>query len=343
MQRCLELASKAEGLTYPNPIVGAVVVCGGKITGEGYHRRAGEPHAEVNAVNSVADKSLLKRSTLYVNLEPCSHFGKTPPCADFIISAGIPKVVVGAADTSGRVSGRGIEKLKQSGIEVLTGIMEEECRRLNRRFYTSTEKNRPHVVLKWAQTADGFIDAVRESGRQAAPTWITGGAEKNLVHKWRSEEQAILVGAGTVRADNPRLDVREWTGIQPIRIVLSRSGQVDGSSAVFRHEGSWLMFTAAAVNGFNSNRIIGIDGSQPASVQILEYLHSKGVRSVFIEGGAETLNHFIATGLWDEARVFTAETTFGSGVKAPALTATQPVKTVALSGSRLDYYVPKPC
>jgi diaminohydroxyphosphoribosylaminopyrimidine deaminase/5-amino-6-(5-phosphoribosylamino)uracil reductase len=316
MQRCLELASKAEGVTYPNPMVGSVIVCDGRIIGEGFHLRAGEPHAEVNAINSVADKSLLKHSTLYVNLEPCSHFGKTPPCADFIIASGIQKVVIGATDTSEKVSGRGIEKLKKSGCEVLTDVLKEECRHLNRRFFTSIEKNRPYVILKWAQSADGFIDIVRKSGHPATPTWITGVSEKCLVHKWRSEEQAILVGAGTVRADNPRLDVREWTGNQPLRIILSRSGQIDKNLSVFRQEGSWLMFTAATGN---DKRVISIDGSQPSSVQVLKYLHSIGIQSVFIEGGAETLNHFIESGLWDEARVFTGKMEFSSGIKAPAI------------------------
>ena len=339
MQRCLELASKAEGLTYPNPMVGAVIVVKDRIIGEGFHLRAGEPHAEVNAVNSVADKSLLKHSTLYVNLEPCSHFGKTPPCADLIISSGIPKVVIGVVDTNEKVSGKGIEKLKKSGCEVLTDILKEECRHLNRRFFTSIEKKRPYVILKWAQSADGFIDVIRQNGHPATPTWITGASEKKLVHKWRSEEQVILVGAGTVRADNPLLDVREWTGNQPIRIILSQSGQIDRSLVVFRNEGSWLMFTAATDNAPHNKQIINIDVSKPSSVQVLEYLHSIGIQSLFIEGGAETINHFIETGLWDEARVFTGKTKFGEGIKAPVLqTSYQPTKTVVFSDSCLDFF-----
>ena len=337
MQRCIELASKAEGLTYPNPMVGAVIVNEEKIIGEGFHLRAGEPHAEVIAINSVTDKSLLKHSALYVNLEPCSHVGKTPPCADFIIASGIRKVVIGATDTSSKVSGKGIEKLEKSGCEVSTGILEKECRHLNRRFFTSVEKNRPYVILKWAQSSDGFIDVIRESGHPTTPTWITGAVEKTLVHKWRSEEQAILVGAGTVRADNPRLDVREWTGNQPIRLIISRSGQIDKNSAVFIQEGQWLMFTTAD-NKIDNKQIINIDGTKPSSVQILEYLHSQGIQSIFIEGGAEIHNHFIENNLWDEARVFTGKSAFGTGVKAPKLTVTKPTKTVALSGSRLDYY-----
>ena len=336
MKRCLELASKAEGLTYPNPMVGSVIVNEGKIIGEGFHLRAGEPHAEVNAINSVSDKSLLKNSTLYVNLEPCSHFGKTPPCADLIIASNIPKVVIGAVDTSDKVSGKGIEKLRESGCEILINILEEKCRYLNRRFFTSIEKNRPYVVLKWAQSSDGFIDIIRESEHPIAPTAITGASEKSLVHKWRSEEQAILVGAETVRSDNPQLNVREWIGAQPIRIILSRSGHLDNNSSVFGPDGHWLIFTTATANDSKNKQIISIDSSQPASVQVLEYLYSKDIQSVFIEGGAQVLNHFIETGLWDEARVFTAKIKFGTGIKAPVLTATQSAKTVILSGSSLD-------
>lgn len=339
MQRCLELASGAKGLTYPNPMVGSVIVADGKIIGEGFHLCAGSPHAEVNAINSIKDKTLLGQSTLYVNLEPCSHFGRTPPCADLIISSGIRRVVIGATDTSSKVSGKGIEKLRSAGCETITGVLEKECRHLNRRFFTSTEKNRPYVVLKWAQSFDGFIDKVRERTHTPAPTWITGATEKNLVHKWRAEEQAILVGAGTARADNPRLDVREWTGNQPVRIIISRSGQIDMGLSVFRQEGTWIMFTPAT-GSIRSNNIVCIDSSRPAAVQILEHLHRQGIQSVFVEGGAETLNHFIAAGLWDEARVFTGKVLFGAGVKAPELPATAGLEqTARFSVSRLDMYV----
>ena len=341
MRRCLDLAAKAEGLTYPNPMVGSVVVHDGKVIGEGFHLRSGGPHAEVNAINSVADRSLLKRSTLYVNLEPCSHFGKTPPCADLIISSGIPKVIIGTTDTNGKVSGKGIEKLKQSGCEISTGILEEECRRLNRRFFTSIEKSRPYVTLKWAQSCDGYIDIIREPEHAIGPTWITGAPEKNLVHKWRSEEQAILVGAATVRADNPRLDVREWTGNQPLRIVLSQSGNIDKNAAVFRQKGRWIMFTSAAHNDANDSRIIRLDENRPAAVQILESLHSTGIQSLFVEGGAKILNHFIETGLWDEARVFTGKTTFDKGITAPLLLQKRLKKKILFKESSLNVYLQK--
>ncbi|MDQ1297394.1 MAG: diaminohydroxyphosphoribosylaminopyrimidine deaminase, partial [Bacteroidota bacterium] len=195
MQRCLDLAQKAEGMTRPNPMVGSVIVRGGVIIGEGYHLKAGGPHAEVVAINSVMDKSLLRSSALYVNLEPCSHFGKTPPCADLIVSSGLRKVFIGPGDTSEKISGQGIAILKKAGLEVKTGILEEKCRYINRRFFTFNEKKRPYIVLKWAQSADGFLDIERRKAVQQRPTWITGEAERVLVHKWRATEQAILVGA----------------------------------------------------------------------------------------------------------------------------------------------------
>ena len=197
MKRCLDLAVRAEGMTYPNPLVGSVIVYEGVIIGEGYHLRAGAPHAEVNAINSVSDKLLLSKSTLYVSLEPCSHSGKTPPCADFIVSNNIPRVVVGTADTSSKVSGRGISRLKTAGCDVICGILEAECRSINRRFFTFHEKGRPYITLKWAQSADGYIDVPRNGKSKSKPAWITGKSERVLVHRWRASEQSILVGAHT--------------------------------------------------------------------------------------------------------------------------------------------------
>ena len=243
MRRCLELAAKAEGLTYPNPMVGAVIVCNGKIIGEGYHLKAGEPHAEVIAINSVSDKSILKDSTLYVNLEPCSHFGKTPPCADFIISHSIPRVVVGTADSSEKVSGQGLSRLRDAGCEVIAGVLEEECRRLNRRFFTFHEKKRPYITLKWAQSADGYLDILRSENHSIEPTWITGKPERSLVHRWRTEEESILVGAGTVRADNPKLNVRDWKGKEPAQINTEQFGNIDKGSSLLTDGGKTVVFT----------------------------------------------------------------------------------------------------
>ena len=326
MRRCLELASKAEGLPYPNPMVGSVVVYDGKILGEGYHLRSGESHAEVNAINSVSHKTKLKFSTLYVNLEPCSHFGKTPPCADFIISNGIPRVVIGTIDTSEKVSGEGVTRLREAGCDVKTGILEADCRRLNRRFFIFHEKRRPYITLKWAKSADGYLDIIRSGDHKREPTWITGKPEKVLVHKWRAAEQAILVGAGTVRADNPRLNVREWKGSDPLKLILSSSGSLNIGSSVNNTNKKTVVFTHNSTAGIPDVLKEMLKENISSSVQICEYLYFSGIQSLFIEGGAEVLNHFISTGLWDE------------GVKAPLINGILFSKTV-FSGSLLEIYL----
>jgi len=338
MRRCLELASKAEGMTYPNPLVGSVIVYEGMIIGEGYHLRSGEPHAEVNAINSVIDKSKLKKSTLYVNLEPCSHFGKTPPCADFIISNEIPEVIIGTPDTSEKVSGNGIKRLRDAGSHVKSGVIEEECRRLNRRFFTFQEKRRPYITLKWAQSADGYLDIIRSEDHIKEPTWITGKPERVLVHKWRASEQAILVGAGTIRADNPRLNVREWKGNDPMKLILSSSGSfIEGSFLTGTHSNT-VVFTHNSLTDLSGMIKVLLKEEIPSSVQICEYLFSTGIQSLFIEGGAEVLNHFISTGMWDEARIFTGKELFSRGIKAPEIGGKLFSKTI-FSGSSLEVYL----
>lgn len=338
MRRCIELASKAEGLTYPNPMVGSVIVYEGKILGEGYHLKSGESHAEVNAVNSVKDKDKLSQSTLYVNLEPCSHFGKTPPCADFIISNKIPRIVIGTVDTSAKVSGNGIRKLTDAGCEVKTGVLEEECRRLNRRFFTYHEKKRPYITLKWAQSADGFIDIVRSADHKQQPTWITGKPERVLVHKWRAAEQAILVGAGTVRADAPRLNVREWKGHDPLKLILSSSGSLSNRSSLLGLASNVIVFTHNQDVEYTDVTKVLLEENRHASTQIADYLYSSGIQSLFIEGGEKVLTHFISTGLWDEARIFTGGLFFNEGVKAPAIKGSLFSKKV-FSGSSLELYL----
>ncbi len=338
MRRCLELASKAEGLTYPNPLVGSVIVYDGDILGEGYHLRSGESHAEVIAINSVRDKSKLKLSTLYVNLEPCSHFGKTPPCADFIISNGIPRIVVGTIDTSEKVGGKGVTKLREAGCEVETGILEEECRRVNRRFFTFHEKKRPYITLKWAQSADGYLDIIRSETLSPGPTWITGKPERALVHKWRASEQAILVGAGTVRKDAPMLNVRDWQGPDPLKLILSGSGSFSKVSSVIRKDAGRVVFTYNAKADIPDAISVILKEDMPSSVQISDYLFSFGIQSLFIEGGAEVLNHFISTGLWDEARIFTGNDYFKAGVKAPEIKGALFSKTL-FSESSLEIYL----
>ena len=337
MRRCLELASRAEGLTYPNPMVGSVIVYDGMILGEGYHLRSGESHAEVNAINSVTDKQKLRFSTLYVNLEPCSHFGKTPPCADFIISNAIPRIVIGTIDSSEKVSGKGVKKLRDAGCDVKTGILDEECRRLNRRFFTFHEKSRPYITLKWAQSADGYLDIIRTKDHKTGPTWITGKPEKVLVHKWRATEQAILVGAGTVRADDPMLNVREWTGPNPLKLILSSSGSFNKGAAVIGTDTKLVVFTHNSEKDIPDTVKVILKDNVPSAAQISGYLNSSGIQSLLVEGGAEIINHFVSTGLWDEARIFTGADYFRGGVKAPLINGTLFSKT-NFSGSSLEIY-----
>jgi diaminohydroxyphosphoribosylaminopyrimidine deaminase/5-amino-6-(5-phosphoribosylamino)uracil reductase len=319
MGRCLELAIRAKGKTCPNPMVGSVIVHDGLIIGEGYHLKAGKPHAEVIAIKSVRDKKLLKSSTLYVNLEPCSHYGKTPPCAEYIISEGIKKVVIGTMDTSEKVMGEGIIMLKSAGCEVITGVLEDECRWVNRRFFTYNEKKRPYIILKWAQSADGYIDIDRKENDKHLPTWITGKAEKALVHKWRAAEQSILAGAGTVRADNPKLNVRDWSGDDPLRLILSSSGRLDNKSEVFRTNGINIVFTHNIDAKIADAVVMKLNGSNDSAVQISDYLYNSGIQSILVEGGANVFSHFISTGLWDEARIFYGKDYFRKGVKAPVI------------------------
>ncbi|MRR31504.1 bifunctional diaminohydroxyphosphoribosylaminopyrimidine deaminase/5-amino-6-(5-phosphoribosylamino)uracil reductase RibD [bacterium] len=336
MWRALQLAAMAEGSTTPNPMVGAVVVHNGIIIGEGYHLRAGTPHAEVHAINSVKDHSLLPDSTIYVSLEPCSHHGRTPPCTDLIISSGIRRVVIGTGDSNPEVSGKGIARLKQAGIEVITGVMEEECRLLNRRFFTWHEKKRPYVILKWARSADGFIDLLRKPGDAIEPNWITGHAERVLVHRWRAAEDAILAGGGTIRADNPSLTVRYWSGKNPVRIIVSRSASLNPQSAVFNGEAETILFTCNEQAQFNGTRSIILSPTEYYIEEVLNHLYRMGVQSLFVEGGAIIIRGFLDAGLWDEARRFTGTARFGAGVPDPFPEFT-PEKTVKFDKSILEF------
>jgi diaminohydroxyphosphoribosylaminopyrimidine deaminase / 5-amino-6-(5-phosphoribosylamino)uracil reductase len=338
MRRCLDLASKAEGLTYPNPMVGSVVVYEGKIIGEGYHIKAGENHAEVIAINSVKDKSKLRYSTLYVNLEPCSHYGKTPPCADYIISNSIPRVVIGTPDTSEKVSGKGMVMLRDAGCDVLSGVAEEECRWLNRRFFSFHEKKRPYITLKWAQSSDGYLDILRKEDQPIGPNWITGNPERVLVHKWRAEDQSILAGGGTIRLDNPRLNVRDWRGADPIRIILSSSGKLLHEITENEAKSRCIVFTHNMNAEFTNAVRVNLEDDVPASFQIARYLFNSGIQSLLIEGGARVFEHFISNGMWDEARVFTGNQFFKRGIKAPLISGRLFSRTI-FSGSSLETYL----
>lgn len=338
MRRCLELASGVEGMTYPNPLVGSVVVYNGRIIGEGYHLKAGGPHAEVIAVSSVTDKSMLADSTLYVNLEPCSHFGKTPPCADFIIANKISRVVIGTVDTSKKVSGKGVAKLREAGCDVITGVLENECRWLNRRFFTFNEKQRPWIILKWARSADGYLDVNRSENHEQKPNWISGKPERILVHKWRASEQSILVGAGTIRADNPKLNVREWRGNDPLRLILSRSGNLDNNIAANQTNGTVVVFTQSGGPEIQGIVKVKLEKDTPATEQVIEYLNREGIQSLFIEGGAEVLNLFLSEGLWDEARIFTGKNYFKGGLTAPLVKGIN-ISRTNFEGSLLEVFL----
>ncbi len=322
MQRCLELASNGLGVTAPNPLVGAVIVHNDRIIGEGYHTGFGKPHAEVEAVSQVSDHSLLKDSTLYVNLEPCNHHGKTPPCTDLILEKGFGRVVIGQSD-SNAAAGGGIERLRSKGVEVITGIMEAESRWLNRRFNTFHEKKRPYLILKWAQSADGFVDSDRAQTGGNGPTWITDETCRRLVHKWRTEEQAILAGSGTVQLDNPSLNVRAWSGNNPLRITIDRSGVLVGSFEGKRNfsilDGTipTLVYTYQDQPDRQNLEFKKISSVEPTWQQILADLYMRNIQSILIEGGPTLFTSLIEQNIWDEARVFIGPGWFGQGVRAP--------------------------
>ena len=304
IKRCLKIAKNGLGSTRPNPMVGAIIVCDDKVIGECFTSPYGQSHAEVNAINAVKNKALLKKSTLYVTLEPCSHHGKTPPCSDLNISHNIPKVVIGCIDDNPQVVGKGIAKLKASGCEVIVGVLENECKIHHKRFFTFHNKKRPYIILKWAETKDGFI-APKTKDKQK-PIWITNRYSRQLVHKWRSEEQVILVGKNTVIEDNPSLTVRDWTGDNPTRIVIDKSLKLNSELKLFDNAAKTISI---------SNK--EIDFKKNISKQICDLLFKENINSIIIEGGSKTLQTFINEGLWDEARVFVGLTEFKEGVKAP--------------------------
>jgi diaminohydroxyphosphoribosylaminopyrimidine deaminase/5-amino-6-(5-phosphoribosylamino)uracil reductase len=321
MTRCLELAARGLGNVAPNPMVGAVIVCDGKIIGEGYHERFGEAHAEVNAINSVKERSLLKRSTLYVSLEPCSHHGKTPPCVDLIILHQIPYVVIGCVDTNPLVKGKGIQKLVEEGVDVKTGVLEKECRNLNKRFFTFHEQKRPYIILKWAQTADGFLDKKRKIGDGQKPLTISNERSVQLSHQWRSQEQAIMVGTNTALLDDPELTVRLAKGKNPLRVLLDRNLRVPPSSHLLDGSTPTLVLNEKKIQDSTNLEYYLMDFSMGNKFieNIMQVLYRKNIQSVIIEGGAQLLNSWISHGWWDEARIFISKDNIGDGVKAPEL------------------------
>ena len=319
MQKALDLAKLGWPAVAPNPMVGCVIVKGDKIIAEGYHQKFGEAHAEVNAVNSLGPDYDLSDCTLYVTLEPCSHHGKTPPCSDLIISKKFKKVVICNVDTNPLVGGKGIEKLKKAGIEVETGILEKEGREMNKRFFTLHEKKHPYIILKWAQTNDGFIsqDPIPENKNE---NWITCDENKKLVHEWRSQEQAIIVGTNTVICDDPELTVRLVEGKNPVRVVIDKDLKLKPDSKIFNDESETLVFTEHQKPSFGNTFYFQIDFSKNVLSQILNKLVDSNISSLIVEGGTTLLQSFINENLWDEARVFkNPNKNFGNGVKAPEL------------------------
>ncbi|MBX2922903.1 MAG: bifunctional diaminohydroxyphosphoribosylaminopyrimidine deaminase/5-amino-6-(5-phosphoribosylamino)uracil reductase RibD [Chitinophagaceae bacterium] len=346
MNRCLQLAATVAGNTAPNPMVGAVLVHRGRIIGEGYHRQYGKAHAEVNCIESVKEEDvpLIPKSTLYVSLEPCAHFGKTPPCADLIIRHRIPYVVTGCRDPFKEVNGRGIEKLQQANIEVITGVLEKECRDLNRRFFTFHEQHRPYIILKWAQSSNGKI-----AGISNERIWISNAYSNRLVHRWRSEEMAILVGTRTAMADNPALTTRLWPGKNPIRLVIDLHLKLPGFLHLFDNAAPTIVFNLHqnTIEDFADKTFIEKKGTVYYQVtadvnivhQVLNALFHLNIQSVLVEGGAGLLQNFIHAGMWDEARVITNnELVIPEGLSAPVLPANDPVRAEALFSDSIRYY-----
>ncbi|MEC3966980.1 bifunctional diaminohydroxyphosphoribosylaminopyrimidine deaminase/5-amino-6-(5-phosphoribosylamino)uracil reductase RibD [Flagellimonas halotolerans] len=323
--RCIELGKKGLGTTAPNPMVGCVIVHNKKVIGEGFTAPYGGPHAEVNAINSVKDKSLLKESLLYVTLEPCSHYGKTPPCADLIAKHQLKEVLIGLQDPHDKVAGKGIKKLEDAGCKVTIGVLEDECRQHHKRFLTFQEKRRPYIILKWAESDDGFLapDASLRSDNPE-PFWITNPYSKQLVHQWRSQEQAILVGTRTVLEDNPKLTTRNWAGKNPIRVVLDKDLKIDASYHLLDTSVQTIVLTTIedASKYIEGVVYVVIDFSKPLAMQICNVLHQHNITSVIVEGGAKMLQTFIDENLWDEARVFKGSVCFENGLPAPKLQGT---------------------
>lgn len=331
MQRALELAKNGHGFVSPNPMVGCVLVVNDKIIGEGWHQKYGGPHAEVNAVESVENKAKLNEATAYVTLEPCSHFGKTPPCADLLIQNNIRKVVVANIDPNPEVAGKGLEKLRAAGIEVLTGICEEEGRELNRRFFTFMESKRPYIILKWAQTADGFI-----ARKDFDSKWISNSTSRKLVHKWRSEEDAILVGFNTALYDNPQLNVRDWSGNDPLRVVIDPQAELPKTHHLFDNRHSTICYNLKQSKR-KEHTEWAIVSKENMLDDIMEDLYSRKIQSIIIEGGTATINKFISLNLWDEARVFSSQEVFREGINAPVILGKENYSSKVLS-DRLTIY-----
>ncbi len=335
MHRCLQLAVLGRGNVAPNPMVGAVIVHEGKIIGEGYHERFGEAHAEVNAVNSVKNPALLSESTIYVSLEPCAHFGKTPPCANLLVEKKFKRAVVGTLDAHAKVYKKGIQCLEDAGIDLTVGVCEAECQELNEAFFTFYEKKRPFVLLKWAQTANGLID--NSAGENGEVNWISSPETQVKVHQWRSEFQAILVGKNTILSDNPTLTVRSVEGVNPVRIVLDSRNELPICSKIFNTEAETIIFNLETEKQEKHVHFVQLATLEPR--QILHKLYELDIQSVLIEGGRRVLQSFIDADLWDEARIITGKNEFESGTQAPTIKG-EKFKDQAIFGDHIAYLHP---
>ena len=339
MNKCIALAKQGLGNTYPNPLVGSVVVYKGEVIGSGWHQKSGEAHAEVHSIRHVSDRSLLADSSLYVNLEPCSHYGKTPPCTDLIIQSGIRHVVIGMKDPFEKVNGRGIQKLRHAGVRVDVGIEAAACRELNKRFITTIEKQRPYIILKWAETLDRFLAPKTKTTND--PVWISNLLSRTLAHQWRAEEQSILIGKQTALDDNPALTTRLHKGPSPIRLLIDPKEEVDRKAKVFNPDQKVIVFTANKSRTEAHIEYVAIDFSANGLQQILSTLFQKGIQSMLVEGGSITLQHFIDSGLWDEARVITGREKFVEGITAPNISSfsAKPNTTKTLERNVLKQWV----
>lgn len=319
MHRCLELARMGAGNVSPNPMVGCVIVHDNAIIGEGFHEKYGQAHAEVNAMNAVNNHELLKESTLYVSLEPCAHYGLTPPCSDLIIGKKIPNVIIGTIDSFAKVAGKGIERIKNAGIDVLVGILENECRELNKRFFTFHEKKRPYIFLKWAETTDGFIDFARANNEFGEPSWITGEKALVRVHQMRAEEDAILVGTNTALKDNPSLTVRHCQGKNPVRLVIDNHLRLPNSLHLFDGTVKTIVFNSVKTEEAGLIEYVKIDFNEKIIPQILKILYHRNIQSLIVEGGKQILDSFIKENIWDETFRFIGDKLFINGIKAPVI------------------------
>ncbi len=337
MQRCIDLAKLGERRVAPNPMVGSVVVQNGKIIGEGYHSFYGGPHAEVKAINAISNKELLKNSTLFVNLEPCAHFGKTPPCSDLIVQMKIPRVVIGSIDPYAEVAGKGIEKLKKAGCDVTVGVLHDECLELNRRFFTFHKEKRPYIILKWAQTADGFVDYDRTLEELGKPSWITNEMARIAVHKQRSTETAIFIGTETALRDNPSLTLRDWYGKQPLRIVTDRRHRLPASLNLYDGKNETLTLSFKEYPDNRKTLVVKLDEGEDTLDILLQHLYQSSVQSVIVEGGPTMLQSFIDRNLWDEAHVYIGQLTFDNGILAPVFNHS-PLKFDRFYNSELRVY-----